>query len=208
MTPKPTCLKTKIKNKFYDLQEEHSDDELGHFDVVVNTTNLQEPEEALEVEDLIEFPTDDDEEEQVSLTENCSNDSKAVVSSEFENIDLPGVWSPGHAQQVALSPIIQNEADADFGHIIQNEADADFGKFPLDWDHSSDLSTPMYDVEEETYRLAQTVAEDALEYEDDVFDDATLLKVIQIIVLSIYTSLVNMFNEVGYTGWRANYQSH
>ena len=176
MTPKPTCLKTEIKNKFYDLQEEHSDDELGHFDVVVNTTNLQEPEEALEVEDLIEFSTDDDEEEQVSLTENCSNDSKAVVSSEFENIDLPGVWSPGHAQQVALSPIIQNEADADFGHIIQNEADADFGQFPLDWDHSSDLSTPMYDVEEETYRLAQTVAEDALEYEDDVFDDATLFE--------------------------------
>ena len=34
----------------------------------------------------------------------------------------------------------------------------------------------MYDVEEETYRLAQTVAEDALEYEDDVFEDATLFE--------------------------------
>ena len=138
-------MKTKIRNtrnRFYDLQEEHSDDEIVHFDFIVNTTNQQEPEEPLNVEDLIEFSTDDEDEKQVSLTEICSNDSEAAISNRLENIDQPGVWSPGCAQQVTLSPVINNEADVDFGHLH------------LDWDYSSDLSTPMYDVEEETYRLA------------------------------------------------------
>ena len=100
----------------------------------------------------------------MSLTEICSNDSEAAISNRLENIDQPGVWSPGCAQQVTLSPVTQNEADVDFGHLH------------LDWDHSSDLSTPMYDVEEETYRLAQSVAENALDYDDDVFEDATLFE--------------------------------
>ena len=67
-----------------------------------------------------------------------------------------------------------------FNKIFLNENDPDFGHIHLSWDHSSDLSTPMYDTEDETSRLAFSMAEKVLEDEgedeidDEVFDDAIL----------------------------------
>ena len=156
-------------NKFYDLEGEHSDDDLVHLDVVDDNVNRQAYEEHLRIDDHIESQSDGDSKEQVSLVETPSKDfianrydSRAIVSNDLVSIDQPSTGYGNCTQTIAPSPIISNEVDSDFGHLH------------LDWDHSSDLSTPMYDVEDDAYKLACSVAEHALDYEDDVFENDTL----------------------------------
>ena len=74
-------------------------------------------------------------------------------------------WSQTEDIQIALSPIIQ-------------QTDDEFGSLHLSWDHSSDLTTPLYDEDHlehdmEQSNLVHAMVEDILadsELDDDVFE--------------------------------------
>ena len=109
------------------------------------------------------------------------NFSPVIVHEDADSVHNEGTvfstWSPINTEQVILSPIIQNQLDPDFGRIH------------LSWDHSSDLSTPMYNDTEHSgpsilgsddanaHDLAHSMAEHVLaDYEDDVFEDVQLFE--------------------------------
>ena len=160
-----------LKEKFYSLDGLQSEDE----DIILITHSPTYPKESshddiLQEIDLIDFTEEETENNpHVSLEEsaidpsiNCDGPSEVKSPS----IDQLSFWSPKSMEQVARSPIFLNENDPDFGHIH------------LTWDHSSDLSTPMYDTEDDTSRLAFSMAKKVLEGEeeidDEVFNDAIL----------------------------------
>ena len=93
----------------------------------------------------------EDDEEEVSLEiatndSNANEDNSENMVSNQALIDQQYSCSANDDEKIALSPLI-HEVFPNFGHIH------------LDCDHSSDLSTPLYDIDDETYRLAQSVAE-------------------------------------------------
>ena len=97
------------------------------------------------------FSSGEDDEEEVSLEistndSNANEDNSVNMVSNQALIDQQYSCSTNDDEKIALSPLI-HEVSPNFGHIH------------LDWDHSSDLSTPLYDIDDETYRLAQSVAE-------------------------------------------------
>ena len=85
-----------------------------------------------------------------------------------KHIDL-SIWSTAEKQQSSRSPIIQTLHNPEFGRIS------------MSWDHSSDLSIPLYEEEWQSSTshqdsLVKSVIESILDddYEDDVFEDDTV----------------------------------
>ena len=183
VNPSPTKTKCKIsqprkeKGKFYELEGGLQSDEENAIVILLAPSHHKEsfhknlPKEI----NLIDFTEDETENNpHISLEEiaidptiNCDGPSEVNLSSN----DQLSIWSPQSTEQITRSPITSKENDPDFGHI------------PLTWDHSSDLSIPMYDTDDDASRLAFAMAEkvldDEVEEEDDydeVFDDAILFE--------------------------------
>ena len=94
------------------------------------------------------------------------------IATEYSNFVLNtginlSIWSTADKQCSSISPIIQTLHDPEFGRIS------------LSWDHSSDLSTPLYDEKNQSFSMAhqenlvQSIIDSILDddYEDDVFED-------------------------------------
>ena len=141
------------RTKYYSLENDQDED----FDEVYINQNLTTKdisiEQNIQIENEASIVTDNGKLEPTSPTDET-------------NISL-STWSHPNANQIALSPI-----------IMQKHYDYDYGIINLSWDHSSDLSSALYDDGQLIYddhdELVHSMVEDILAEEDmenDVFED-------------------------------------
>ena len=98
--------------------------------------------------------------------QNLQEHPDSIVATTVDaNIDYSFVWTEDLSNQTTFSPIFTNQ-------------DQEFGVLHMTWDHSSDISTPLYEDFDQDYddqrNLVHSIVESVLsdELEDDVFEDA------------------------------------
>lgn len=175
----PQANKSIKPNKFYILDDGTLDDD----DIVSINIEVPRCESPIPTEDEV-IDDSDDTLNEATIEEPDLMTFSPVIAQNDDNksagITELSPWSPTNTEQVVMSPIIQNLNDPDFGQI------------QLSWDHSSDLSTPMYndsgngepfsdDASASAHNLAHSVAEQVLdgddeEFDDDVFQDVQLFE--------------------------------
>ena len=155
-SPKSTLIPEVMSNvRFYSLEDDEEDDTL-----VVRT--LAKSPVATHPSEGTSHSTETTKENLI-CDENCSEEDNTLNSPQTASY-------PMRLQQVSKSPITSNEHDPSFGYV---NLSWDPESVQLCWDHSSDLSIPMYDDEnlDDTANLVLSMLDKVLDEDDEVFKE-------------------------------------